>query len=289
MIGDEKASITQHVTDMHTPLRDPRAQIRLVRFDPKESDDSISGSLETWDIDSAPPYNAISYSRGEPSDRHTITIDGTRVHVSENCLHALKQARLHYPNDHLWIDVICIDQLDVNEKSAQVALVGNIHANASLVLACIGPSNPFIRTALELCGTAIFQDTPKWGELDQAGVWTVDMHTWSFTWRPECSTDSHLFFPWNEEDENLLTRLLGEWNELSVRPYFQQAHIVQELSAGKHRNVILCGQDALGWTRLISLGWRLHRLNLHPVTSAPKSYMYDLVLMLNDRVHSETM
>lgn len=289
MNGNEKASVTEHLAGIHTPLRNPRAQTRLIHFDPVESGDSILVSLETWDSESAPPYNAISYTWGELSDRHAIIINNTRVYVSENCFHALVQARLRFPSDHVWIDAICINRLNIKEESAQVALMGKIYANASLVLACAGPSDAFIRTAIELYGTAIFQDTPKWGELEQGGVWKFDMHTWSFTWHPECPTDSHLFFPWDDEDENLLTRLLGEWNELSARPYFQQARIVRELSGGKHRTMILCGQDVMEWTRVVSLGWRLHRLNLHSATSQPRSYMDVKLMMLNDQIHSDPM
>lgn len=274
---------------MHAPLRDPRAQIRLIRFDPKESGDSILVSLETWDLQSAPPYNAISYAWGEPSERHAIGINGITMPVSKNCFHALKQTRLHFSSNHAWIDAICINRLDLDGKSAQVAIIERVYANASLVLACIGPPVAFIRTSHELYNTAIFQDTPKWGELDQGGVWTVDMHTWSFTWHPESPTHSHLFFPWGEDDEGLLTRFLSEWNELSARPYFQQARIVRELSGGKHCTMMLCGQDVMEWTRVVSLGWRLHRLNLHPVTSAPKSYMNVKLLLLNDQIRSDPM
>lgn len=167
MNGNEKASVTEHLAGIHTPLRNPRAQTRLIHFDPVESGDSILVSLETWDSESAPPYNAISYTWGELSDRHAIIINNTRVYVSENCFHALVQARLRFPSDHVWIDAICINRLNIKEESAQVALMGKIYANASLVLACAGPSDAFIRTAIELYGTAIFQDTPKWGELEQ--------------------------------------------------------------------------------------------------------------------------
>jgi hypothetical protein len=162
-----------------------------------------------------------------------------------------------------------------------------IYAKASLVLACIGPSNAFVRTAHELYGTAIFQGTPKWGDTEQEGVWTVDMHTWSFTWQPKSPTDGGFCLPDNEEDERLIMRLCGEWNELSKRPYFHRAGIVEELSAGKHRTMILCGQDAMDWTRVVSLGWRSHRLNLHPVTTKPKLYLDFELMLLNDRIHHD--
>lgn len=120
-----------------------------------------------------------------------------------------RHTHLHFPINHVWIDAICVNQLDLDGNSAQVALMGKIYANASLLLACIGPSNAFIRNALELHGTAVFQDNPKWAELDQGGVWTADMHAWSLIWYPECPLASHFFFPWNEEDNSLLTRLLS--------------------------------------------------------------------------------
>jgi hypothetical protein len=53
--------------------------------------------------------------------------------------------------------------------------------------------------------------------------------------------------------------------------------------------MILCGQDVMEWTRVVSLGWLLHRLNLHPVTSAPKLYMDVELMMLNDRIYCESM
>jgi hypothetical protein len=100
MSGDEKVLLEEHYVGMHTPFRDPRAQIRLIHFNPKESGDNISASLETWDIKFAPPYNAISYASDEPSDPHISTINGTHIPVLRNCFHALRQAFLHYPHDY---------------------------------------------------------------------------------------------------------------------------------------------------------------------------------------------
>ena len=120
MRGDEKASVVEHLANMHAPLRDPRAHIRLIRFDPKETGDSILVSLETWDLQCAPPYNAISYAWGEPSERHAIKINGATMPVSKNCFHALRQTSLHFPSNHVWIDVISSDQLDLDGKSARL-------------------------------------------------------------------------------------------------------------------------------------------------------------------------
>lgn len=99
--GTVKTLAAEHFTGIHTPFRNSRAQIRLIRLHHEESGDSILASLGTWDIDSAPPYNAISYAWGEPSDCFTIAVNGIRLPVRKNCFHALRQARLHYPRDHV--------------------------------------------------------------------------------------------------------------------------------------------------------------------------------------------
>ena len=88
---------------------------------------------------------------------------------------------------------------------------------------------------------------------------------------------------------SLIVHLCDEWNELSKRPYFHRVGIVEELSGARHRTMILCGQDVMEWTRVVSLGWRLHRLNLHSATSQPRSYMDVKLMMLNDQIHSDPM
>jgi hypothetical protein len=268
MSGDDKGSVPEHPVGIHRLFRDPRAQIRLIRLDHKESDDDISASLETWYIESAPPYNAISYAWGEPSGRHAITINGFRLLVHKNCFHALRQTRLHHPDDYAWLDAICINQLDLEEKSAQVAMMGAIYANAVLVLACIGPSDAFIRTAHELYGTAIFQDTGDWDEPEGEGTFEADMSTLSFKWHTKNHAGIDVFFPRDDEDQNLITRLCSEWNGLAGRQYFRRAWIVQEVSGGRKRAMMLAGEDIMEWARVTALGLRLSRITQNVITGA---------------------
>ena len=46
---------------------------------------------------------------------------------------------MHVPNEHLWIDSICINQSDLEEEAEQVRIMGNVYRQSSRVLACIGP------------------------------------------------------------------------------------------------------------------------------------------------------
>ena len=120
---------------VHTALRDPNLQIRLLLLDAAGSDeDIISATLEVWDRGATPTYRSISYVCGDAQRMHDITVNGSRVSVRHNCYYALWQARLHFPKSRVWIDAICINQLDLDEKTAQVTMMFETYSNAEQVL-----------------------------------------------------------------------------------------------------------------------------------------------------------
>lgn len=291
-------SIAEDHESIHTPFRGPETQIRLLHLNAEAKADSIAVSLETWDIESAPPDNAISYAWGAPSERHAITVNGIRLPVRKNCFHALKQVRLHYPECHVWMDAICINQVDLDEKSAQVAMMGSIYKKAALVLSCIGPADAFIQTSQAKYGEAIFQKTVLEESMDEdmerkrngtAGVMEVDISTMTHRWYPDGLGDDRISFPANEEDQALITRLCGEWNTLSQRPYFGRAWIVQELAGGTDfftgRTIILSGRDSIGWTRLVALCYHLNTLITNPVTDLTMQQFDLRILTLNGLIY----
>lgn len=57
------------------------------------------------------------------------------------------------PPQTLWIDAACINQEDVDEKSAQVAMMGRIYGAAEKVIVWLGPVDDFTRPALSLLRT----------------------------------------------------------------------------------------------------------------------------------------
>ena len=71
---------------LHTALRDPQHQIRLLLLDAAGSDeDSISATLEVWDRGATPTYRSISYVCGDAQRMHDIAVNGSRVSVRHNC------------------------------------------------------------------------------------------------------------------------------------------------------------------------------------------------------------
>lgn len=50
----------------------------------------------------------------------------------------------------LWIDSVCIDQTNIEEKSGQVALMGEIYKNADKVIVWLGEWDDKMRKAVEI-------------------------------------------------------------------------------------------------------------------------------------------
>jgi len=125
----------------YVALRDPSKQIRLISFQPSSTDTLIDCRLEVHDIADSPPYYAISYHYGDPSAVDTILVNGQETQVNRNCWHALHQVRAQSRAGLFWVDSVCINQSDVNEKSLQVHRIAAIFSGADEVWACFGPAS----------------------------------------------------------------------------------------------------------------------------------------------------
>ncbi|KAI5362794.1 putative heterokaryon incompatibility [Septoria linicola] len=85
-------------------------------------------------------FEALSYCWGEPKITADIEVDGTLLAVTTNLEAALRQFRADANGDavHIWIDAICIDQQDVEERNSQVAFMQDIYTKASNVRLWLG-------------------------------------------------------------------------------------------------------------------------------------------------------
>jgi hypothetical protein len=84
-------------------------------------------------------FEAVSYAWGsEVSDTGCIfhmRQDGPRLlNVRRNVVEMLRYLRKGTTERHLWIDAICINRSDADEKGTQVNMMGSIYAQASRVL-----------------------------------------------------------------------------------------------------------------------------------------------------------
>lgn len=158
------------MSEPYSALDATTQQIRLLRFMPEQFDaeqNKIRITLETYELDFCPSYAALSYHWGDVDPQHSIQVNGVSVHVRQHLHEALtaikyqvaKRARSRapevarsmpgddglrikneklylysFPWTHFWTDAICIDQLNVTERSHQVGMMGRIFKNADCVL-----------------------------------------------------------------------------------------------------------------------------------------------------------
>jgi hypothetical protein len=117
---------------------DLSSQIRLVELLPGRYEDPIAVRLFVTDRVSNQSYAALSYVWGSRDADVSIAVDGKSFDVSANLAEALRCLRHEGSPRVIWIDAICINQSDDAEKSAQVAMMGDIYRNAADVLIFLG-------------------------------------------------------------------------------------------------------------------------------------------------------
>ncbi|KAF8849376.1 hypothetical protein BDZ45DRAFT_559196, partial [Acephala macrosclerotiorum] len=91
------------------------------------------------DMDTIPPYAAISYTWGDDMSDRPIYVDGRRLSVKPNLKAALLEFRRQPPQPVLlWIDGICINQKDTDERDSQVQIMAKIYAKADYLVVWLG-------------------------------------------------------------------------------------------------------------------------------------------------------
>jgi len=139
---------------LYPPLSGDNPSFRLVKLLAKSNRRaSAQGELRCElclaFLDGSNKYVAVSYHWGLPTERERtkkILLDDKPFMVSDVVENIL--IRLHNPKEDimLWIDLICIDQHNVDERNVQVSRMMNIFKEAERVYASLGPhhslSNP---------------------------------------------------------------------------------------------------------------------------------------------------
>ncbi|KAL2675554.1 hypothetical protein Neosp_011741 [[Neocosmospora] mangrovei] len=111
------------------------------------SDGSEDWGLITVSLDDNPEYFALSYVWGEKRDPEKIVLQGQGKEVTPNLASALSRIRggnlggTSLPVRYLWVDAICINQEDNEERSQQVQFMQRIFKCAQVVYAWVGPKD----------------------------------------------------------------------------------------------------------------------------------------------------
>jgi hypothetical protein len=123
---------------IHTPLSADGNEIRVLYLRPGSWHDEISCDLKVVSLDENPEFEALSYVWGDPEDTSPVRLDSCALEVTKNLKAALRRLRKKECDRVIWIDQLCINQVDLEEKSKQVAFMPQIYKSCKEVFLWLG-------------------------------------------------------------------------------------------------------------------------------------------------------
>ncbi|KAH6713208.1 heterokaryon incompatibility protein-domain-containing protein [Leptodontidium sp. MPI-SDFR-AT-0119] len=234
-------------------------EFRLVRVFP-ERKTMIKCEIIHASLEHPPDYVAISYAWGDAGHTRKIELEGSLVPISVSLYGALDAIRQKVESVLVWVDALCIDQSNKDEKTQQVQLMTNIYSTADSVAVWLGPEEDDSNIAAELLRSVADQSSSP------------------------------------EKVSRLLSSRVGKRDLAGVvslfeRDYWKRLWVVQEIFNARSINVY-CGSTKLPWSvfQKASQTFSRHRTDLdlyfpggqrngRPATVAPTQFSYSQVLV----------
>ena len=126
-------------------------EFRLIKLLPGQENDGLVGQVITVNTGSAPRYVALSYVWGPPreegQDPQYILLDHTTIELRPNLDSAMRALRRLDQDIHIWIDALCINQHDEEEKDMQIPLMAKIYRLSNSVAVWLGETASYGKVA----------------------------------------------------------------------------------------------------------------------------------------------
>lgn len=124
----------------YEPLISNSKPFRLITVQPGQFDAPLLCTLshELLNVEPLPQYETISYCWGDASLRNVLTLNDHPVSVPASTAAALRCIRNLDTDRTVWLDAVCIDQRNIDERSQQVGMMGDIYRKGSCNLIYLG-------------------------------------------------------------------------------------------------------------------------------------------------------
>lgn len=137
----EQDAKRQQNQNIYAPLTSSAASIRILSVHPGDQCQPLHCSIHAAPRSSA-KYEALSYVWGDPTLERFIFIAGTKFYIAKNLYDCLMHLRHSKDQRELWVDALCINQADPEERSEQVLRMGDLYSKAERVVIWIGLGAP---------------------------------------------------------------------------------------------------------------------------------------------------
>jgi hypothetical protein len=249
---------------MYSQLSTTRKEIRLLHLEPGVWTDTIHCRLLDVSLLDQPYYHALSYVWGDPKHREPITVDGRSWTITRNLFEALQRIRDEHSVVTLWVDALCINQADLDERSKQVQLMRDIYDSAEEVVIWLGYSEGLRAPQLK-------PKTYQWteGDTDQA---IVDEYfresdneeendelndtVGAFVYISLCASNKHLsempFFTQDDEKQarQCWPQALHALKMLISAPWWKRIWVLQEVVLARKATIIY-GSTTAPWDMFV--------------------------------------
>ncbi|KAJ4865447.1 heterokaryon incompatibility protein (HET) domain-containing protein [Trichoderma breve] len=151
----------------HYCLGDASKEIRLFDLVSANEQEPAQGRIRRAIIGDAPPFAAVSHVWGDKSRDRSIRLESDSSALIR--LLSLRYGWLKGSRLPLWVDMICINQMDVAEKALQIPLMREIYSQASSVIIWINEKDNRIGQAFRYLRHLIANKTTT----ETADIWPL--------------------------------------------------------------------------------------------------------------------
>ena len=199
----------------YDPLPSPTC-IRLLELFPSADPRTVCCSLKAVELHDAPSFRALSYTWGKATTtlapikpttrgqryadsvkdpdasqrirRHPIICDGKLIKVTSNlrdALHMLLGAinlpKMPKTPSYYWIDALCMNQEDIEERNTQVARMAEVYTRADGVIVWLGKEDEFTDDALTTIRSISALPKEDWPLVPYTSFYSCEESQSSFT------------------------------------------------------------------------------------------------------------
>lgn len=145
----------QAIKKAYTYSHLPEGNIRLLKLLPhRDKDSPLQCSLIDYPLQDLHEcnhhlYDSLSYAWGSLEKSQSILIGNCSLPITTNLHTALLRLRDRFLERIIWVDAICINQQNLNERGSQVQRMAMIYALANRVIVWLGEAGDNSDQALE--------------------------------------------------------------------------------------------------------------------------------------------
>jgi hypothetical protein len=264
---------------VYSPLNEASHEIRLLTLHPGGFSSPIRVSLSCTPFTdvSVPEFEALSYTWGPPENPRRIFIGATGedvLEVTQNLAEALPYLRYEDRPRILWIDAICVNQKDQDERSSQVQRMAQIYSKTRRVVVWLGPEANSSSIAIECFEKIASSVEVNWLTQTMRSLSGEDA-SWA---------DKGQAPPFSDGELRAISDFLG-------RSWFERLWIWQEVRLAPRDTLVICGFQSITWQSIKTAIYCMHFKPLLADGNAETlrgriSAVYQLCFGVSDRLYA---